>query len=177
MFDLLRKTFLGVTAALTLGLSAADAATIDPNSNVSDGGSYDILAASYFYGITFTGTDGAGSFEFEFTNTSATSATVGVTIGTVLQFTASFSGGVIVEWLNGQSVAIPGGTPAAIFNLSTVLGAGLSDTLRVTYGDPTGGGIADIDLSIAAVPLPAGGLLLLGALGGLVALRRRKTAA
>jgi hypothetical protein len=31
-------------------------------------------------------------------------------------------------------------------------------------------------VQIAAVPLPAGGLLLLGALGGFAALRRRKTA-
>lgn len=37
------------------------------------------------------------------------------------------------------------------------------------------GGFVD-NVSIAAVPVPAGGLLLLGALGGLAALRRRKTA-
>jgi hypothetical protein len=36
------------------------------------------------------------------------------------------------------------------------------------------GGLID-NVSIAAVPVPAGGLLLLGALGGLAALRRRKT--
>ena len=36
------------------------------------------------------------------------------------------------------------------------------------------GGLLD-DVSISAVPLPAGGLLLLGALGGLAAMRRRKS--
>ena len=33
------------------------------------------------------------------------------------------------------------------------------------------------NLQVAAVPLPAGGLLLIGAMGGLAALRRRKAAA
>ena len=35
----------------------------------------------------------------------------------------------------------------------------------------------NVDYTIAAVPLPAGGLLLLGSLGGLAALRRRKKSA
>jgi hypothetical protein len=38
------------------------------------------------------------------------------------------------------------------------------------------GGFID-DVSVAPVPVPAAGFLLIGALGGLVALRRRKTAA
>lgn len=42
---------------------------------------------------------------------------------------------------------------------------------RVSYG-----GFVD-SVSISAVPLPAGGLLLIGALGGLAALRRRKALA
>lgn len=43
-----------------------------------------------------------------------------------------------------------------------------------TPGD-NGGPVID-NVSLSAVPLPAGGLLLIGALGGLVGLRRRKTA-
>jgi hypothetical protein len=40
-------------------------------------------------------------------------------------------------------------------------------------GDNVGAVLSSV--SLAAVPLPAGGLLLIGAFGGLVALRRRKT--
>lgn len=36
---------------------------------------------------------------------------------------------------------------------------------------------ADLDISVSAVPLPAAGFLLFGALGGLAAMRRRKKAA
>ena len=45
-----------------------------------------------------------------------------------------------------------------------------------TPGDADAGGPIIDNVSVEAVPLPAGGLLLIGALGGLAALRRRKTA-
>lgn len=48
-------------------------------------------------------------------------------------------------------------------------------------GDPNGneygGFVEDVSVTTAPVPVPAAGFLLLGALGGLVALRRRKLAA
>ena len=45
-----------------------------------------------------------------------------------------------------------------------------------TTGQPDQGGPVIDNVVLSAVPLPAGGLLLIGALGGLAALRRRKTA-
>jgi hypothetical protein len=57
---------------------------------------------------------------------------------------------------------------------------GLDNLYALTFraegtSDSLGGYIDDV--SVAAVPVPAAGFLLLGALGGLAALRRRKTAA
>ena len=48
-------------------------------------------------------------------------------------------------------------------------------TFKNSGGDNQGAILSSVTLS--AVPLPAGGLLLIGALGGLAALRRRKAAA
>ncbi|MEO6300026.1 MAG: VPLPA-CTERM sorting domain-containing protein, partial [Paracoccaceae bacterium] len=63
--------------------------------------------------------------------------------------------------------------------------ANSSDTLHIAFGNPADryvgtSGFANFSLQLVAfpvspVPLPAGGLLLLGALGGVAALRRRKS--
>ena len=53
---------------------------------------------------------------------------------------------------------------------------GFSDVTSITFTS-TGGNVRFDDLGIpSAVPLPAAGLLLLGALGGLTVMRKRKTA-
>ena len=49
--------------------------------------------------------------------------------------------------------------------------------LRISMVNGTGDGFGVDGVRIALVPLPAGGLLLLGAIGGLAALRRRKKTA
>lgn len=57
------------------------------------------------------------------------------------------------------------------------LGAQSSALLYFFYGDPTADADtlrADIDFTLRVVPLPAGGLLLLSALGGLGLVRRRR---
>lgn len=180
MLDFMRAA--GVATALLMTPVAASAVTLDPANTMADGGTYDILAGPYFFDATFVADDVAGMFEFQFTNTSATTQTVGVTWGTVLQGTLEFLGGVAASWLNGQSATVAQGVTGT-FQISTVLAAGQTDTLRVVYGDPKAifeNGKGNIDMAVAAVapvPLPAGGLLLLGALGGMAALRRRKAKA
>jgi hypothetical protein len=50
------------------------------------------------------------------------------------------------------------------------------DRISFYSNEGLSGDRAAFEFAVAAVPLPAGGLLLLGALGGIAALRRRKTA-
>jgi hypothetical protein len=59
---------------------------------------------------------------------------------------------------------------------------GLDNLYALTFraegiSNELGGFIDDVSVSVAPVPVPAAGFLLIGALGGLVALRRRKAAA
>jgi hypothetical protein len=80
---------------------------------------------------------------------------------------------------NTWVINIPGAIPTFKNVSYSFVFSGSSDKLffadtGATPGD-NGGPIID-NISVAAVPVPAAGFLLFGALGGLVALRRRKTA-
>lgn len=176
----LRRSALSAVAATSLLALAGTghAATLNPLNNIVDGGSYDVQAGPYAFGVFFDDADDATSFSFNFFNASATTTTVGVTFGTLLQAFSEFSGGVIAAWGNGQTFIGSAGETTT-FQIDTVLPPGAMDTLTLAFGDPQGPGIPGLQMnvaSVAAVPLPAGGLLLLGALGGIAALRRRKTA-
>ena len=63
-----------------------------------------------------------------------------------------------------------------VYQTFTFTATATSMTLTFASQDAGSWGMALDDVSIAAVPVPAGGLLLLGALAGLAGLRRRKTA-
>ena len=180
MLSVLRAA--GLATALVLAPLTASAVTLDPSNSLSDGGTYDIFNGPYFFGATFDKNDSAGSYSFTFSNNSTSSLAMAVSIGTILQSTLQFLGGVTVFWQSGESAFIPDNRPTDAFNLSTLIAAGASDVLTLQFGDPSGArnGSANIDLTVdgtpAPVPVPASGLLLIGALGGMALLRRRKTA-
>ncbi|WP_255576521.1 VPLPA-CTERM sorting domain-containing protein [Jannaschia sp. AI_61] len=179
---LMRTFFKALVAAASLALApvAASALTVNPASNIADGQTgIDINAGPYLYSANFEDSDAAGVLTFEFVNNSASFKTVGAVFGTALQSVLNFSGGVVAAWGNGTFAMVPDTDPTGSFNVSTLLGAGVSDTLTTTFGDPTAirsGGQGSINFTVAAVPVPAAGLLLIGALGGMAAMRRRKKA-
>lgn len=164
---------LVIAAALAVAPFAANAFSVGGSSTLSNGGSYDINSGPFFWDATFTGADGAGSVSFTFGNNSTGTSTVGVTQGTVLQFSGQFDG-VTVSWGNGSSQTVAPGQNA-ILNVSSLLAAGGSDTLTVAWG-AVSGVKANIDIDVAAVPLPAGFLLLGTALVGAGAFATRRKA-
>jgi hypothetical protein len=177
-----RLKFLAVAAAVAMAPLGASAATLNPINDIVSGGTYDIDLGPYAFGVFMTSSDNVLSYTFNFTNTSAVSQTFGAVVATVLQSTAQFVGGMTAAWTNGDSIMIAQGTGPANhpsrtqgFSIFTQLSAGETDTLTLTFGDTTGRGNAGLQMTVASVPVPAGGLLLIGALGGIAALRRRKS--
>ncbi|WP_083805813.1 VPLPA-CTERM sorting domain-containing protein [Roseobacter sp. SK209-2-6] len=84
-------------------------------------------------------------------------------------YLTSTGGSDYIGYRNGSSV---GDVIASDSNLSILSGYGRSHPFGGTFSPRSFAGSLSYD--IAAVPLPAAGFLLLGALGGAAALRRRK---
>ena len=178
----MRKTIMaaaiGISALLPIG---AGASTLNPLNTLVNGGSYDMVGANFF-GETFKTVDVAGTRSFTFNNFNLTSQNLSLTVATVSALSEKFTGGLTFKWL-GSGLSLVVGEALTNFSgtLDNLIAAGGSDTLVVAFGDPAirrnSGGLANFTVSLDAspVPLPAGGLLLLGALGGLTALRRRKS--
>ena len=188
MFDFVKKTALAAAVAFAVIPAAASAAivTMTPTFSslgISGGGPYNLDMAGVnnfrFDNALFSGADAGGALlGFEFTADTLpqpTSTTVTLNLlGEFTGFQMAWSDDSILD-AGDQFFAAP----------SNVFGLGVSELattfssvpkfLIVKYDSVASGG--NVDIRVAAVPLPAGGLLLVGALGGLAALRRRRKAA
>jgi hypothetical protein len=88
-----------------------------------------------------------------------------------------FCFGATCDRVTGTDIAA--GIPTNVFGSKNAIVSFSSDFNfdRISFFSNEGkpGDVAAFEFAVAPVPLPAGGLLLLGALGGIAALRRRKT--
>lgn len=184
MFDFARKTFLGLAAVLAMGFAGqtAQAAVV----NITDGQTINFdVGDLYLFEEVLTGT-GAGSFSFNFIADAAdTPLPVLAATANLFGVTGGSLSGAFLSWSNVDGILSTVLLGDIVFNgdvlgvaavLSTVFTSPdlLEQTLTIGWTDREG--TVQFSANVAAVPLPAGGLLLIGALGGLAALRRRKSA-
>lgn len=184
MSNILSKSGLGalaVGAALALSPMKANAVTI---LNISDaGGVFDLLADNYQFQDVFLDGTPANTLSFTFENTSAVDARVVLSSATINQISGSvFTGGASVGWVGAGNVTTAAEGVTSSGQLSFILAAGASDTLNLSFGNVlvgTNNPNPDVDFFVTStpVPIPAAGLMLLTALGGMAVMRRRRKAA
>ena len=132
---------------------------IDMNGSTASPGSISTTVTGLVMGQTYT-----LSFDVGYNNRSDSNEQLSFSIGDLL----------------GSHGAPIGSTASTFLRLSFSFVAG-SNTETLTFADTgpvandNGGPVLD-NVTVSQVPVPAAGLLLLGALGGLAALRRRKAA-
>ncbi|MGB3247408.1 MAG: VPLPA-CTERM sorting domain-containing protein [Sulfitobacter sp.] len=149
----------------------------------NEGGST-LIELDNTYSYSKTQLTGAGSLSFELTATPPSQIAL-ETRFSVLEFTGNFAN-LVIELTTGEGSenAAFVGSVAQIseYSLSTIFNASRTFTqnLYISWDDVTAGPSAQAGILIqgtpSPVPAPAAGLLLLGALGGVGALRRRKKA-
>ena len=173
----------GLGAAIVAGIMAVSspghAATITGTLAGFEGGApvIDLLGGPYDFNAGFTGADAAGSFTFNFQNTSGSAILLSLVNATIGQSASLFfTGGVQTTFGTEVQNTLQGALDA--FSLQALLNPGDLISLVFSFGDPVSPNQSgpDIDFNIEAsvVPLPAGLLLFLSGLFGIGFLGRYK---
>jgi len=174
MLKTLKMTAAAAAAVMVMSGSAS-AVTV-----ATTGNTYDITSDNLFVGAVGSN-GGAGTYTVNFT--SPTDPLRGKSNASLTQAILGTFQGLTISWYDAatNSVLNTASVVAGITSLSTTFaGANLSQNLVFNWTDSTltkNGLPIKFDFDVSAVPLPAGGLLLLTALGGLGLIRRRKTGA
>lgn len=184
----LKNLLLGTALAVAVPFSAS-AVTITTDLLASDdvtetyglGQGVNLVSDSPFdLDIDLVDGDEAGSIEFDFFN-DLTRMAVLLGQGTTLSFTGESDSGIMIS-LGGDVLSYEPGEDA-IWNISSMIAVGATEKLTISWGDISCSFTCDEDdenvdvsgqIDVTAVPLPASALLMLGALGGLAAVRRKK---
>lgn len=172
MFDLMKTT--GVAAVMALAPLAASAATV----SIMDGGSYTIDTADiYTYEELLTGSGGFAERRFTFKANPADAPLPVNGVNLTLTGVGSIDDPVMyweygMTTINGTVTSVPGGVSIVANTVFTAPSA-LEQDLVVAWQGYTGPVQVSVQVDPSPVPVPAAGLLLLSALGGAVALRRK----
>lgn len=177
MLDFVRKTLLGLVTVVALGVAVqpAQAVTVVLEDEVHNIGYGDV-----FIGLV-TASGGAGSWQVEFD--AIVDPLLASALATIGGNQLSTFSNLVMSWVavsDGFVLASTSVTPSSISLDTTFSACGVfcfddsKQWLLFTWDDSMKGAGFDFEV-VAPVPVPAAGLLLLGALGGLAALRRRKT--
>lgn len=176
-------------AALFLSLMPIAAAAVT-TTGLPSGGTFDIAAGPGASISIFGRGDGPGTLDFTISNSSSQALMVTAS-SLALQVGQSFNGGLSFAWAGGTPETVSQGMILGASAPSAVIAGGGSKLFTISYGMVGGAflGFAGIatafnavpalsDIPAAPVPLPAGGLMLIAALGsGMALVRRRRKAA
>ena len=188
MFRTFKMMAAGLATAVMMAGSANALTSVSAGGGPLPGGGYDITSDTLFSGTVST-MGGPGVYMINFQSPIDPLfgvANASITINLLSTFT-----GLTVSWVDAlnpanvlASTSVLGGVQTTLSTLfSSVSPNTLSQNLVFSWANSQGATDANgnpvpvtFDFDVAPVPLPAGGLLLLTALGGLALTRRRKAA-